>query len=121
MWVSPSAPTVLQVRLTEVQVLAGAARAVLGAQREAHVLNLLAKRVEGAKDLLHAFSPDQKLSTGGIRRRHLRVIVRKQLAGVDGALGLGTPLDGQWLDDLAWGALGEQVSEGFSVENNVTW
>merc|ERR1719419_1002812 len=28
----------------------------------------------------------------------------EQLAGIDGTLGLGTPLDGQGLDDLTWRA-----------------
>lgn len=76
------------------QVLAGAAGAVLGAQREAHGLNLLPKRVERAKDLLHAFASHQEFSSGTIRCRHVRVMLRKQLAGIDGTLGLGTPLDG---------------------------
>lgn len=35
--------TVFEVRLAKVQVLAGASGAVLGAQREAHVLDLLSK------------------------------------------------------------------------------
>lgn len=85
------------------QVLAGPCWTVLGAQREAHGLDLLPERVQGAKDLLHALAAHQELGAGGVRRRH--VGIGEQLAGVDGAFGLGAPLDGQGLDDLAWWAL----------------
>lgn len=103
--------------------MAGAAGAVLGAQGEAHGLNLLSKRVEGAKDLLHAFAAHQEFSTGTVGRRHVRVVLRKQLASIDGTLGLGTPLDGQWLNNLARWALGEQVGElaHFNVEESKVW
>lgn len=122
-WSVPADLTVLEVRLAELQVLAGAAGAVLGAQREAHGLDLLPERVERAKDLLHAFATHQELGPGTIGRRHVGVVLRKQLAGIDGTLGLGTPLDGQRLNDLARGALGEQVcpSALISVGKSKVW
>lgn len=97
--------TVFEVWLAQVQVLAGACRAVLGAQGESHVVDLLSERVEGAEDFLHAFAAHHELGAGGVGGGHVGVVLRQQLAGVDGALGLGASLDGQRLNDFARGAL----------------
>lgn len=98
--------TVCKVRLAQVQVLAGAGGAVLGAQGEAHGLDLLPQRVQGAEDLLHALATRQELGAGGVGGGRVGVELGQELAGVDGAFGLWTPLDGQRLDDLTWWALG---------------
>lgn len=90
------------------QVLAGAGRAVLGAERETQGVDLVSEGVERAEDLLHAFGAHQELSASGVRRGH--VDVGEQLAGIDGALRLGTPLHGQRLNDLAWWALGGEFT-----------
>lgn len=97
--------TIFEVWLAQVQVLAGARGAVLGAQGEAHVVDLLSQRVEGAEDFLHALAAHHELRASGVGGGHVGVVLRHQLAGVDGALGLGTPLDGQRLNHFAWGAL----------------
>lgn len=91
------------------QVLAGAGGAVLGAQREAHGLDLLSKRVQRAEDLLHAFAARQELGAGGVGGGRVGVKLWQELAGVDGAFGFWTPLDGQRLNDLTWWALGGRV------------
>lgn len=106
--------TVFEVWLTEVQVLAGASGAVLGAQREAHVLDLLSEGVEGTEDLLHAFTAHQELGAGGVGCRHVGVVLGEQLTGVDGALGLGTSLYRKWLNDLALWALGKFTFESIN-------
>lgn len=108
--------TVFEVGLAEVQVLAGARGAVLSAQRETHRLDLLTEGVERAKDLLHAFAAHQELCAGGVRCRHVRVKLRRQLAGIDGAFGLGTPLDGQRLNDLTRWALGSKFTSLTAVQ-----
>jgi hypothetical protein len=96
--------TVGEPWLAEQQVLAGASGAVPGSQREAHGLDLLPQRVERAEDLLQALAARRRRRPGGVRLLRLRL--PHHLAGVDGALGLGAALDGQWLDDVAGGALG---------------
>lgn len=88
--------------------MAGAGRAVLGAQRETHGLDLLSKGVERAEDLLRAFPVHQELRASGVRCQHVGVCVGEQLAGVDRTLRLGAPLDRQGLNDLAWWALGSK-------------
>lgn len=86
--------------------MAGACGAVLGAQREADGLDLLTQGIQRAEDLLHALAAHQELRAGGVGRGRVRVELGQQLAGVDGAFGLGAPLDGNRLDDLAWWTLG---------------
>lgn len=88
--------TVSQIWLAEVEVLAGAGRALLCPQREAHALDLLAQCIERAEDLLHTFMSAQELCTHAIGSLSLR----EHLTGVDGALGLLRELNRQRLDDF---------------------
>lgn len=95
--------TVFQIWLAEVEVLAGAGRAFLCSQREAHALDLLAQGIERAEDLLHTLITGQERCARGVGS--LSVSLREHLTGVDGALGLLRELNGQRLDDIARGSL----------------
>lgn len=51
-------------------------------------------------------------------------MLREQLAGIDGAFGLGTPLDGEWLNNLTrWALGGGQVCQlaHLSVGKSQVW
>ena len=100
-----SPPAIWLVWLTEFQVLAGACGALLGAQGEPHGLDLLTEGVERAVDLLHALCARQEVFACGVGRAGLGIGLGEHLGGIDGTLGLPGDLDGEWLDDVAWGAL----------------
>lgn len=85
--------------MAELQVLAGAGRVGLSAQRVLHLLDLQLEGVERAEDLLHAVVV---VLVAGVGRRVVR-----HLAGVDvpASSALHGTLDGQRLDDVAGGSL----------------
>ena len=92
------APTVWELWLAEVQVVAGPGRVVLGAHGELHALDVLLEVVEGAKHVLHA-----------LRVRGVHAVVGQSLVGL-GLVRLppglpGALLHGQGLDDVAGGTL----------------
>lgn len=85
--------------MAELQVLAGAGRVGLGAQRVLHLLDLQLEGVERAEDLLHAVVV---VLVAGVGRRVVR-----HLAGVDApaSSALHGTLHGQRLDDVTGGSL----------------
>lgn len=78
--------------MAELQVLARPGRVVLRAHGVFHALDVLLEVVERAEDVLHALAVVQE---GGVGLH------------VAGALGLPGRLDGQRLDDLTRGTLGD--------------
>lgn len=87
--------TIREIWMTELQVLAGASRVALCAQRVFHLLNLQFKGIEGAKDLLHAVVV---VLVVGVRSR-----VIHHLAGIDvpASSALHGGLDRERVDDVA--------------------
>lgn len=85
--------------MAELQVLAGAGWVCLGAQRVLHLLDLQLEGVERAEDLLHAIVV---VLVAGVGRR-----VVHHLAGINvpASSAFHGTLDGQRLDDVAWGSL----------------
>ncbi len=84
--------TVFQIWLAKEEVLAGAGRAFLCSQREAHALDLPAQGIERAEDLLRALITGQERCARGVGS--LSVSLREHLTAVDGALGLLWELNG---------------------------
>ncbi len=91
--------TIREIRVAELQVLAGTSRVALCAQRVLHLLDFQLEGVEGAKDFLHAVVV---VLVVGI---HGRVV--HHLAGVDvpTSPALHGGLDGEWVDYIARRAL----------------
>lgn len=81
------------------EVVAGACRAFLCSEWEAHTLDLSAKGVQGAQDLLNVFVAVHEFGTCGIGWGSL-VILREHLTGIDGTLRLFRDGKGQGLDDI---------------------
>ena len=98
---SPSVniPTIGEIRVAELQVLAGTCGVALRAQRVLHLLDLQLQGVERAEDFLHAVVV---VLVVGV---HARLV--QHLAGVDApaSSALHGGLDGEWVDDIAGGTL----------------
>lgn len=91
--------TIGEVRVAELQVLAGTSRVALCAQWVLHLLDLQFQRVERAEDFLHAVVVVLVVGVDGGVVHHL--------AGVDvpTSSALNGSLDGKWVDDIAWRSL----------------
>lgn len=86
-------PTIGEVGVAELQVLAGAGRVALRSQRVLHLLDLQLEGVKGSEDLLHSIVV--VLVVG------ICIGIVHHLAGIDvPAAPLGARLHGQWVDDI---------------------
>lgn len=90
--------TIREIRVTQVQILAGPCWVVLSAKWVLHLLDLQLQRIQRAKDLLHAIVIVLVICIG------VRVI--HELAGINvPPAPLGARLDWQRVDDITRGTL----------------
>ena len=104
--------TVWEVGLTEVQVVAGPGRVVLGAHRELHALDVLLEVVEGSEDVLYPVHAHAVHAVVGHRlvSLHVRLSPRSP----------GGVLNGQRLDDVTRWTL-ERKGERSRLHSFYSW